>query len=58
MKQDIINTNNKGQPHGYQEWHHYHYYNDEIRFRGNYKNNTHLGYIEWHSAEQTQYHIK
>ena len=40
MKQDIINSNNKGQQHGYQEW----YYNDEIMLRANYKNDFAIGY--------------
>jgi len=58
MKQDIItrNTrNSKGQYHGYQEW-----YNliDVLRFRGNWKNGSRIGYSDWHNTKETLYHIR
>jgi len=53
-KTDIDNYNTKGQRHGYQEWYHY---NDEIRFRGNYKNGRHIAYIERHNWKITKYKI-
>ena len=54
MKKDIINTNNKGQHHGYQEWY---WHNDEFYLRGVWKNGQLHRYQEWHSAEQTKFYI-
>lgn len=48
---DIINYNNKGQLHGY-------YYNTNIGFRGNYKNNNLIGYVELDFIKCTRYYIK
>ena len=51
---DIINTNNKGKLHGYNEW----YWNSgKLRFKGNFKNNFVIGYHEWHIYKQTSYKI-
>ena len=46
MKNDIINYNSKGLPHGYQEL----YLNGSLFVRGNSKNNRDVGYNEWHST--------
>ena len=45
MKTDIINTNSKGQYHGYHEWY---LSNDYVVFRAMYKNGLKIGYVEWH----------
>jgi hypothetical protein len=52
---DIINKNNKGDFHGYNEW----YWNSgKLRFRGNMKNNKVIGYTEWHGFKETEYYIR
>jgi hypothetical protein len=55
MKKDIKNYNYKGQHHGYQEW--YGYFDGKLCFRGNWKNNLRIGYVEW-TMEQTLFLIK
>jgi len=54
MKKSIINSNDNGEAHGYQE---YYMYEDFIQYRGNYKHNNEIGYIELHGIE-TAYYIR
>jgi hypothetical protein len=42
MKEDIVNHNEKGLHHGYQEW----YDENGIWYRGNFKNDAPIGYTE------------
>jgi len=53
MKKTIRNKNTKGQRHGYQEW----YWDNELSYRGNFKNGRLIGYSESHNAEQTKFYI-
>lgn len=58
-KLDKEPRNNKGLLHGYQEW----YwtllsYDNEICFRGYYKNASPFGYIESFETAVTRYHIR
>ena len=60
MKENIINRNNKDEVHGYCIQYTYNqlinYY--IIEFRGTYKNNQQIGYIENHRYnKETTYHI-
>ena len=50
---NIYNYNSKKQLHGYQEK----YWNNILRFRGNYKNGLRIGYLEWHYDKETEYYI-
>ncbi len=54
---DIINTNNKGKLHGYNEW-----YWGELRnkllIRVNWKNDKCIGYEESHSIKKTNFYIR
>ncbi len=43
---DIVNYNNRGQYHGYQEWYNW---PGKLRFRGNYMNGKRDGYREWYN---------
>ena len=52
---EIVNYNNKGQLHGYQEWY---TDNKKISHRGNWRNNKMIGYIEWYGTKETNFHIK
>jgi hypothetical protein len=57
MKNKHIRTyNTKGEYHGYQEWY---WKSDVVYYRGKYKNNTPLGYVEYHgdNKQTTYYHI-
>ena len=54
MKKTIRNKNTKGQRHGYQEW----YWDNELSYRGVWKNNRRIGYQEWHRVKKTEYYIK
>lgn len=49
----IRNYNKKGQLHGYNE----RYNNDKISLRGNWKNDTRIGYTESHWAKTTNFYI-
>ena len=51
---DVINKNDKGQLHGYQEG----YCLNEISYRVRYKNNVHIGYSEWHGIQETFFVIR
>ena len=51
---DIINYNNKGEYHDYQEW----YNLGELELRGNYKHHKEIGYEEWHAVKETTYYIR
>jgi hypothetical protein len=42
QKTDVDNFNYKGHRHGYQEW----YANAKLFYRGTYKNNLEVGYVE------------
>ncbi len=53
MKTNITNRNKNNQHHGYQEW----YTGNSISFRGIFKYNKTIGYIEWHNIEFTVYNI-
>lgn len=46
-----MNRNSKGQYHGYQEW----YSNSltKVLYRGNFKNDIRIGYVEYHSIKKT-----
>jgi len=55
MNKDIININDKGQYHGYQEWYNI---NNKLSFRGNRKNDEPIGYCEHHKWTETNYYIK
>jgi hypothetical protein len=55
MNKDIINTNNKYQRHGYQEW--YDPFNVKLLYRGIFDNSNPKNYIEWHIVKETEYHI-
>jgi hypothetical protein len=52
---DIINYNNKGQHHGYQQGY---WIDNKIAHRFNKKNNELIGYAEWHAIKETEYYIK
>ena len=63
MKQEIFNINNKSQYHGYQEW----YYDNKLFFRGNFKDDEEIGYVEsnWYTigeigsiGTEFNFHIK
>ena len=54
MNKDIINKNDKGQYHGYQQ----EYWGNIITYRGYYKNNRIIGYFEYHMFEQTTFYIR
>ena len=54
MKKEIINKNQKGQYHGYQEGYHLTY----ISYRYKTKNNKRVGYCEWHGMKETIFRIK
>lgn len=54
MKDNIINTNEKGEWHGYVEL----YNLDGLTVRGNSKNNYDIGYQEYHIRKETEYYIK
>jgi hypothetical protein len=55
MKTTIINKNDKGERHGYQE----EYYSDgKLAYRGNSKNNIDVGYQEYHYLNETEYYIQ
>jgi hypothetical protein len=62
MNKEIVNKNDKGQLHGYQEW--YLYKNNKLWYRCNYKNGQRVGYYENHiydslwGKKQTYYIIK
>ena len=51
---DVVNKNDKGQLHGYQEG----YCLNEISYRAIYKNNGHIGYSEYHGIQETYFDIK
>ena len=47
MNKQIDNYNDKGQPHGYNEWYDsISNYNNGLWYRGNFKNNQQIGYHE------------
>ena len=47
MNKQIDNYNDKGQPHGYNQWcDSIGYYNNGLWYRGNFKNNQQIGYHE------------
>jgi len=50
---NIIPINSKGQRHGYCIVH----VSKTYMFRGTYKNNLPIGYIEYHRQQKTTYHI-
>jgi len=54
-KKTITNYNNKDNAHGYQQW--YNTYNN-LMFRGNYKNDAMVTYIEWHALKKNIYFIR
>ncbi len=54
MKKTIINYNHKSTRHGYQEW----YWFDELTLRGNYKNDSRIGYVERHELKETTFYIR
>lgn len=47
MLYTIRNKNGAGQYHGYQQSHML----NTIAFRGTYKNNSNIGYTEWHNGK-------
>ena len=52
---NIINTNSKGQRHGYQEW----YWDDNtLRYKGNCNNGKLIGYSEFHTIKEINFYIK
>jgi hypothetical protein len=54
MNKKIININNKGEYHGYQEW----YFYNKLFYKGNFKNGKEIGYEETHYLIRTSYYIK
>lgn len=56
MKKDIINTNDKCQYHGYQEWYNMDYIT--LWARCTYKNGQVVGYFEAHGVKMNSYFIK
>jgi len=55
MYKEIINRNDKGERHGYQE----EYYSDgKLAYRGQSKNNFDVGYQEYHYLTETEYYIR
>jgi hypothetical protein len=53
MNKIITNVNSNGKYHGYQEW-----YTDRLSFRGNFKNDSWIGYGEYHNGKETIYEIR
>jgi hypothetical protein len=51
---DIEPKNKKGELHGYQQWYGI---KNKLQFRGYWKNNETIGYIEWHIGE-TNFYIR
>jgi len=45
-----------GELHGYQQW--YNSFTKQLSFRGNYKNNNPISYIESFETGRTRYHIR
>ncbi len=43
---DIINKNDKGELHGYQEY--YYWYNGELYYKGFFNNGIRIDYQEWY----------
>jgi len=56
MNKNIINKNNKGEYHGYNEI--YSYFNNRLWIRATYKNNNRIGYAEWHWGKETNFYIR
>ena len=54
MNKEIKNINDKGLYHGYQQW----FINNKHRLRGNFKNNSMVGYLEYHYFNKTIFFIK
>ena len=54
MKDSILNKNNKGERHGYQEWYNL---DNKLYIRGNWKNGKINQYVEYHGFEKTLYSI-
>lgn len=61
IKEDIEPIDSNGQWHGYQEW----YYDGfdrgtigEICYRCNFKHGKEIGYEEWHSNYENNFHIR
>jgi len=52
---EIRNYNNKHNYHGYQEW--YYGFSNLLTLRGNYKNDSRIGYVERHNWKITIYYI-
>ena len=53
MDKDIINKNDKGEYHGYNEL----YFYGLLIFRGISKNNKDIAYQEYHNIEETRFYI-
>lgn len=66
MNKQIDNYNDKGQPHGYNEWYDsIGYYNNGLWYRGTWKNNQPIGYHELNTISSigqedttVQFHIR
>ena len=54
IKQDIVNRNNLGKPHGFQEW----YWSGELAGRCMCKNSISVGYREHHMIKETKFIIR
>ncbi len=62
MGDEILNINNKGGYHGYQEWYQYYTLNDveikKLTLRNMYKNDLEIGYEEYHHIKETNFYIR
>ena len=59
-KEEIVQCNQKGEYHGYQQWHHQND-NHTLKLRGVFKHGLEIGYEEWHkyySTAQTTFYIR
>ena len=59
-KEEIVQFNQKGEHHGYQQWHH-NYTNGRLWLRSTYNNSLEMGYSEWHLQYcelQTNFYIR
>ena len=60
MKETIMNYNSNGEFHGYIQYYYQGYDNDKklLLYRGNFKNNLYIGYVERYSARHTLFNIR
>ena len=60
-KEEIVQFNQKGEHHGYQQLFDYKYTNGRLWLRGTYNNGLEIGYEEWHRQycePQTNFYIR